>query len=61
MSELSDSSWYGKISQSTKNFMKTLFWENVLWMDKNTLEPTACAWIVTFGDGMMPFWVLEYN
>ena len=61
MSKLSDSSWYGKITQSNTNFMKTLSWENIVLMDKNTLEPTACAWMVTLGDGMMPFRVLEYN
>ena len=42
-------------------FHKTLSWENIVWMDKNTLELAACAWMVTLGDGMMPFWVLEYN
>ena len=61
MSELSDSSCCGKITQSNTNFMQTLSWENVVLMDKNTLEPAACAWMVTFGDGMMPFRVLEYN
>ena len=61
MYELSDSSCYGKITQSSTNFMKTLSWENVVWMDKNTLEPNVCAWMVTFGDVMMPFRVLEYN
>ena len=61
MSELSDSSCYGKITQSPKHFIKTLSWENVVWMEKNTLEPAACAWMVTLGDGMMPFRVLEYN
>ena len=61
MSKLSDSSWYGKITQSNTNFMQTLSWENVVLMDKNTLEPAACAWMVTLGDGMMPFRVLEYN
>ena len=29
--------------------------------EQNTLEPAACAWMVTLGDGMMPFRVLEYN
>ena len=61
MSKLSDSSWYGNITQSNTNFMKTLSWENIVLMDKNTLEPAACAWMVTLGDGMMPFRVLEYN
>ena len=61
MSKLSDSSWYGKITQSNTNFMKTLSWENIVLMDKNTLEPAACAWMVTLGDGMVPFRVLEYN
>ena len=61
MSKLSDLSWYGKITQSNTNFMKTLSWENIVLMDKNTLEPAACAWMVTLGDGMMPFRVLEYN
>ena len=61
MSKLSDSSWYGKITQSNTNFVKTLSWENIVLMDKNTLEPAACAWMVTLGDGMMPFRVLEYN
>ena len=61
MSELSDSSWYGKITQSNTILMKTLSWENFVWMDENTLEPAACAWMVTLGDGMMPFRVLEYN
>ena len=42
-------------------FHEKLSWENVVWMDKNTLEPAACAWMVTLGDGMMPFRVLEYN
>ena len=61
MSELSDSSFYGKITKSTTNLMKKLFWENVVLMDENTLEPAACAWMVTLGDGMVPFRVLEYN
>ena len=61
MFKLSDSSWYGKITQSNANFVKTLSWENVVLMDKNTLEPAVCAWMVTLGDGMMPFRVLEYN
>ena len=61
MSELSDSSWYGKITQINTIFMKTLSWENVFWMDENILEPAACAWMVTLGDGMVPFRVLEYN
>ena len=61
MSEMSDSSCYGKITQSTTYFMKTLSWENVVWMDKNALEPAIYAWMVTLGDGMMPFRVLEYN
>ena len=61
MFELSDSSCYRNITQSNTNFMKTLSWENVVWMDKNSLEPAAYAWMVTLGDGMMPFRVLEYN
>ena len=61
MSELSDSSCYGKITQSNTIFMKTLSWKNVIEMDENTLEPAIYAWIVTLGDGMVPFWVLEYN
>ena len=61
MSELSDSSWYGNITESNIIFMKTHSWEKVVWMAENTLEPAACAWMVTFGDGMMPFRVLEYN
>ena len=61
MSELSVSSWYRKITQSNTNFMKKNSWEHIVWMDKNTLEPAACAWMVTLGDGMVPFRVLEYN
>ena len=61
MSELSDSSCYGNITQSNIIFMKTLSWENIVWMDENTLEYAACAWMVTLGDGMVPFRVLEYN
>ena len=60
MSELSDSSCYEKITQSTTKFHEDT-WENVVWMDKNALEPAACAWMVTLGDGMMLFRVLEYN
>ena len=61
MSKLGDLSCYGKITQSNTSFMKKLSWENIVLMDKNTLEPAACAWMVTLGDGMMPFRVLEYN
>ena len=61
MSELSDSSCYGKITKSTKIFMNKISWENIVWMDENTLEPAACAWMVTLGDGMVPLRVLEYN
>ena len=50
-----------KVTQSTTIFMKKLSWENVFWMDKNTLEPTIYAWMVTLGEGVMPFQVLDYN
>ena len=59
MSKLSDSSFYGKITQSTTTFMKKLSWEKVVLMDKNTLEPTIYAWMVTLGDGMVPFRVFD--
>ena len=61
MSKFSDSSCYGNITKSNKTFMKKLSWEKVVWMDKNTLEPTTYAWMVTLGDGMVPFRVIEYN
>ena len=41
--------------------MKKRFWEKLVWIDENTLEPTAYAWMVTLGDWMVPFRVLEYN
>ena len=56
-SKLSDSSWFGKITQSTTIFMKKHSWDKVFWMDENTLEPAAYAWMVTFGDWMVPFQV----
>ena len=59
MSELSDSSCYGKIAQSTTNFMKTLSWENIVWIVENALESAACAWMVTLGDWMVPFQVFD--
>ena len=39
--------------------MKKLSWEKVVWMDKNTLEPTIYAWMVTLGDWMVPFRVFD--
>ena len=60
MSKLGDLSCYGKITQSDTIFMETLSWENVFWME-NTLEPAVYAWMVTLGDGMVPFRVLVYN
>ena len=59
MSKLSDSSFYGKLTQSTTTFMKKLSWEKFVWMDENTLEPTIYAWMVTLGDWMVPFWVFD--
>ena len=38
-----------KLTQSTTIFMKKLSWENIFWMDKNTLEHTTYAWMVTLG------------
>ena len=59
MSILSDSSCYGKITQSNTTFMKKCSWEKVVWIDKNTLEPTIYAWMVTLGDWMVPFRVFD--
>ena len=59
MSKLSDSSCYGKLTQSNTNFMKELSWEKVVLMDENTLEPTLYAWMVTLGDWMVPFRVFD--
>ena len=61
MSKLSDSSCYGKLTQSNTTFMQKLSWEKVIWMDENTLESTIYAWMVTLGDWMMPFQVFLYN
>ena len=59
MSKLTDSSCYGKLTQSNTTFMKKLSWEKVVWMEKNTLIPTAYAWMVTLGDWMVPFRVFD--
>ena len=59
MSKLSDSSFYGKLTQSTTTFMKKRFWKKVVLMDENTLEPTIYAWMVTLGDWMVPFRVFD--
>ena len=48
-----------KYNQITTTFMKKFSWEKVFWMDKNTLEPTAYAWMVTLGDWMVPFRVFD--
>ena len=48
-SKLGDSSWFGKITQSTTTFMKKHSWDKVVWMDENTLKHTAYAWMVTLG------------
>ena len=57
ISKLSDSSCFGKITQSNTTFMKKSSWEKVVWMDENALEPDAYAWMVTFGDWMVSFQV----
>ena len=59
MSKLSDLSFYGKLTQGNTTFMKKLSWEKVIWMDENTLEPTAYAWMVILGDWMVPFRVFD--
>ena len=42
-------------------FYEENFLRKCLYMDENTLEPAIGAWMVTLGDGMVPFRVLEYN
>ena len=42
-------------------FNEDTFLRKCRMIDKNTLETAVCAWIVTLGDGMMSFRVLEYN
>ena len=59
MSKLSDSSCYGKLTESNTTFIKKLSWEKVIWMDENTLESTIYAWMVTLGDWMVPFRVFD--
>ena len=57
MSKLSDSSCYGKITQSNKTFMKELSINKVIWMDKNSLEIVASAYDGDLWCQVMPFQV----
>ena len=61
MSKLSDSSCYGKITQSNKTFIKELFINKVIWMDKNTLEVTVFAYNGDLWCQVMPFQVQSYS
>ena len=61
MSKLSDSSCYGKITQSTKTFMKELSINKVIWMDKNALEVTVSVYDGDLWCQVMPFQVQSYS
>ena len=49
MSKLSDSSCYGKKTQSNTTFMKELSRNKVIWMDENALKLQSLHMMVTFG------------
>ena len=57
MSKLSDSSCYGKITQSTTTLMKELFRNKVIWMDENSLKITVSAYNGDLWCQVMPFQV----
>ena len=55
MSKLGDSNCIGKLTQISKTFMKKLLGDNIISMDKNTLEITISAQDGDFSCQMVPF------
>ena len=60
-SKLSDSSCYGKITQSNTPLMKELFRNNVIWMDENSLEVIVSAYNGDLWCQVMAFQVQSYS
>ena len=61
MSKLSDSSCYGKITQSTTTFMKEISRNKVIWIDKNSLKVIVSAYDGDLWCQVMPFQVQSYS
>ena len=61
MSKLSDSSCYGKITQSNTTLMKELFINKVIWIEENALEITVSTYDGDLWCQVMPFQVQSYS
>ena len=50
-----------KFNSKYYNFYEETFLRKLLFNGQNNLEPNVYAWMVTLGEGVMPFQVLDYN